>query len=156
MIWVYRTRPIPAPRQSRRDTFKPLPRVKRYHAYQDELRHRKAFCPLGFHHLIFVLPMPQSWPKARLAQMDGMPHDQTPDRDNLEKAFLDSVLPNDCVIYDGRVTKLWGLFGLVIVSDTNVEIGKPARLNPFYDWAMKEAANTIRLSHLYSEATPVL
>lgn len=149
MIWVYPSKAVPAPRQSRRDTFRPRPPVMRYHALRDELRARKAFCPTPFHHLIFVLQMPSTWNRKQLVANEGMPHLHTPDRDNLEKAFLDSVLENDSHIFDGRVTKLWGTMGLIIVSDRQIDIATPAKLQPFYDWALQEKPNTIRLSHVF-------
>ena len=43
----------------------------------------------------------------------GKPHTSRPDRDNLDKAILDAlvragVLPDDAVVADGRIIKLWG------------------------------------------------
>ena len=48
--------------------------------------------------------------------MDGQPHQQTPDKDNLEKALLDALCPDgDARIWDGRVTKRWGYKGQIII-----------------------------------------
>lgn len=49
--------------------------------------------------------------------MDGKPHQQTPDKDNLEKALLDAVYDNDCRVWDGRVSKIWGREGKIIVKE---------------------------------------
>ncbi len=119
MIRVYPVRPIPAPRQTRRDAFKPRPCVLRYRAYRDELRIYHMQIPQPFYHVIFVLRMPSRWPQQQRASMHGKPHQQKPDKDNLEKALLDSVFENDCHIWDGRVTKVWGHTDCVVVASFN-------------------------------------
>ncbi|CNL09497.1 Holliday junction resolvase [Yersinia mollaretii] len=49
--------------------------------------------------------------------MDGKPHQTKPDKDNLEKALLDAIFEDDCRIWDGRVTKLWGEIGKIIIQE---------------------------------------
>jgi len=55
--------------------------------------------------------MPKSWSKKKKAEMLGQPHQQKPDIDNLLKALMDAVLPEDSHIYDIRATKYWGNVG---------------------------------------------
>ncbi|MGU0055537.1 RusA family crossover junction endodeoxyribonuclease [Enterobacter hormaechei] len=43
--------------------------------------------------------------------MNGKPHQQKPDKDNLEKALLDAIFDDDSRVWDGRVTKVWGRGG---------------------------------------------
>lgn len=45
--------------------------------------------------------------------MVGKPHQQRPDKDNFEKAFLDAVCEEDSHIWDGRETKLWSEEGAI-------------------------------------------
>lgn len=47
--------------------------------------------------------------------MDGKPHQQKPDKDNLEKALLDAIFDDDSRIWDGRVSKVWGATGMIRV-----------------------------------------
>jgi Holliday junction resolvase RusA-like endonuclease len=83
--------------------------VKRYHSYCDALAaHVGAFIlPEGNYHLIFYLPVPRSFSASKKAALHLTPHQSRPDKDNLEKAFLDALLAEDCRVWDGRVTKLW-------------------------------------------------
>jgi Holliday junction resolvase RusA-like endonuclease len=61
--------------------------------------------------------MPKSWSKAKKDEMRGGPHQQTPDKDNLEKAILDSLYENDSHVWDGWVTKLWADEGAIEVEE---------------------------------------
>lgn len=132
MITVYPVVPISAPRQVHRDLFYPSPHVLRYRAYQDELRLRGLTVPAPFHHFIFVLPVFASWSKKKQVGLEGMPHQQKPDRDNLEKAVLDSACSEDCYVWDGRTTKLWGQRGLLLVAAYPVPVALPFDLSPYY------------------------
>lgn len=49
--------------------------------------------------------------------MNGKPHQQKPDKDNLEKALLDAIFEDDCRIWDGRVSKVWGETGKIIIKE---------------------------------------
>lgn len=132
MIRVYPIIPVSAPRQVRRDAFDPSDHVKRYRAFRDEVRIRHVQLPRPFHHVIFVMPMPKSWSKRQQQQSEGYPHEQKPDRDNLEKALLDSVYGEDSHVWDGRCTKLWGSEGLIIVSQEQIAVTIPFDLTPYY------------------------
>lgn len=91
--------------------------------------------PRPFHHVVFVLEMPRSWSKAKRLAMEGQLHEQKPDRDNLEKALLDSVYGEDSHVADGRVTKLWGSEDLIIIGSDNLlptPIQTPVDLQAFY------------------------
>lgn len=65
----------------------------------------------------FILPMPASWSDKKKKDYDGKPHLQTPDLDNLVKAFKDALLKQDSQVwkYD-RIIKLWGYEGLIKCS----------------------------------------
>lgn len=108
--------PVSAPRQVRKDTWDPSPHVQRYRAFRDEVRIRGVKIPECGYHLIFMLPMPKSWPKMKRRMLDGQPHQAKPDKDNLEKALLDAVYEEDSHVWDGRVSKIWAEQGGIIVG----------------------------------------
>ncbi len=112
----YPITPVPKPRMTRSDKWKKRPAVLRYRAYCDEVRLRVVQLPESGYHVTFILPMPKSWSGKRKTEMDGKPHQQTPDKDNLEKALLDALFQDDSHIWDGRVTKRWGQEGKIIVD----------------------------------------
>lgn len=83
--------------------------------------------------------MPKSWTKAQRQALEGMPHEQKPDRDNLEKALLDSVYGEDQHVWDGRTTKLWGQQGMIIVSREQLDMTLPFDLRAYYVAATSRA-----------------
>ena len=101
--------PVSKPRMTQRDRWGGRPCVDKYYAFKDELSllwgDQEIPQPC---HLIFHLPMPNSWSKKKKALMNGTPHQQKPDIDNLIKSFLDSLLTSDAHIYDIRASKFWG------------------------------------------------
>lgn len=102
---------------TRRDRWKQRPCVTRYHAFKDLVRIHRVRLPEQGAHVIFVLPMPPSWSERKKDNMIGRPHQQKPDKDNLEKALLDALFNNDAHIWDSRVTKIWGYEGKIIIRD---------------------------------------
>lgn len=136
MIRVYPMRPCPAPRQSRRDAFKPRPAVQRYHAFRDEVRIRHVQIPQPFYHVLFVIRMPTSWSHLTKAVHRGQPHQTKPDKDNLEKALLDSVYGEDKHIWNGWVTKVWGDWDLIAISSTPLDLTLPIDTKRLQDLAV--------------------
>jgi Holliday junction resolvase RusA-like endonuclease len=70
-----------------------------------------------------VFEMPKSWTKAKKLKHDGQPHTQKPDSDNIAKAILDGLSecwPDDAVVWELIVRKVWGQHGstVVFVTDT--------------------------------------
>jgi len=109
MVKKYDIIPVPKPRMTKRDKWlsPPRPAVSRYWSFKDRVRELGISVPESGSHLTFFLPMPKSWTKKKKALMDGCPHQQTPDKDNLEKALLDAIYDQDCHVWDSRVTKRW-------------------------------------------------
>lgn len=66
--------------------------------------------------------MPTSWPQHQIDGQRLQPHRSKPDRDNLEKAFLDSVFTNDAAIWNGQTTKLWWDFGAIVICDKPLDL----------------------------------
>lgn len=145
MIFVHAITPVSAPRQVGRDAWDPSPHVQRYRAYRDELRARRVHVPEPFHHAIFVLPMPKSWSAKRRLELHGQPHQQKPDRDNLEKALLDACFGEDSHIWDGRTTKLWGERGLLILSAQSIAVTLPFDLTEYYAAVQAQTRNPDRI-----------
>ena len=46
--------------------------------------------------------------------MDGKPHQQKPDWDNLSKAWQDALCDDDSYVYDAHCRKFWGRTGAII------------------------------------------
>jgi len=113
---IFDVDPIGKPRMTQRDKWMKRPAVIRYHAYRDTVRWiAKDWAPPERDYwLLFTIAMPSSWSERKRAAHLGQPHQQTPDKDNLEKAFLD-CFGEDCHIWDGRVSKIWGLRGSIHV-----------------------------------------
>lgn len=102
--------PVPAPRQSRRDIWKPRPCVVRYRAFRDRVREQlPKTLPSDPSHLCLViwLPLPKSWSKKKKAAMKGEPHRSKPDSDNLAKAAKDALWDQDSGIWCESTRKFW-------------------------------------------------
>jgi Holliday junction resolvase RusA-like endonuclease len=118
-IQVVAIDPTPAPRQSRRDRWRPSPSVARYRAYRDEIALTIRELPADFFHVVFLLPMPRSWSDRKKSELAGWPHTGTPDKDNLEKGLIDAVYRNrdDSHVWNTASTKLWAYQGAIVISD---------------------------------------
>jgi len=90
---------------------KRLMRLERYNKYKLDLdaeAKRKSFVmpPIGSS-IIFVIPVPASWSKKKKKLYHGTFHQSKPDIDNLQKAFLDSLMREDKQIAHLEVQKRW-------------------------------------------------
>ena len=113
----YPITPMGKPRMTKADAWKKRECVLRYSDFKDECRLRKLTLPESGYHVVCVIPMPKSWSKKEKAEMLHQPHRQRPDKDNLEKAILDAIYGEDSHIWDGRITKIWGDTGEIIVTE---------------------------------------
>ena len=112
-IRKYPITPVPKPRQTRADVWKQRPCVMRYRAFADEVRLRGVkLNPYG-DSVIFHMPMPKSWSKAKKERMNTTGHQQKPDWDNLAKALCDAIYSDDSHIWNIRVTKQWAYEGSI-------------------------------------------
>lgn len=108
--------PIPKPRQTRRDKWEKRPCVMRYRSFADQCRAMGMQINEAGSHIVFVLPMPNSWSKKKKAAMDGLPHQQRPDIDNLCKSVLDALHKDDSYIYNIQLSKFWGQKGKIRIT----------------------------------------
>lgn len=112
--------PMGAVRQTRADAWKKRPVVVRYWQYKAELRrllpeYTIPACGLS---LQFHLKMPDSWSKKKRGEMNGKPHQQKPDIDNLVKGVLDALCEDDEYIWHlGSMAKFWAEEGKIIFKE---------------------------------------
>jgi Holliday junction resolvase RusA-like endonuclease len=116
MLSVYKINPVPKPRMTQQDKWKKRKPVLNYWFFKDHVRLLGVKLREGGDHVVFIIPMPPSWSKKKQAQLVGKPHQQKPDKDNLEKALLDALFDDDCAVWDGRTSKLWGISGAIVVG----------------------------------------
>ena len=115
--------PRPAPRLSMRDRYPKIAtdRALKYYAWRDGFRLLCAakgvrLPPDGRLILIFEMPMPASWPKGKRAELHGAPHRQRPDLDNLVKAVLDALSPEDGFVHWIEARKKWAEGGRIAIG----------------------------------------
>ena len=125
MIYEFKVDPIGKPRMTISDKWKKRDCVQRYWAFKDSIKRQAAkngykLMPSG-DHIGFIIPMPKSWSLKKKAHMDGSPHTQKPDIDNLEKALFDSLLDDDAVIWNISASKHWGSVGKILISRADLE-----------------------------------
>ena len=100
------------------------PRWQRFYAYRDEIRIlARRWRPYSVCGVEFQIAMPASWSDKKKAEMEGRPHRQKPDLDNLHKAFFDCFNHledwDDSVIwkYDPPPIKVWAFEGRIIARN---------------------------------------
>ncbi len=109
--------PIPKPRMVNSDTWAKRPKVLKYWAFKDELNLKCNVSGITLGNeldVVFILPMPDSWSKKKKVEMDGQPHMQTPDCDNMIKAVQDCLSKQDSNIWKVSAEKRWGKYGQII------------------------------------------
>ena len=95
------------------------PSVVSYYAWKDQIKLLAAtarYTPTPCLFLEFIMPMAKSWSKKKKAAMDGKPHQQRPDCDNLIKAFQDALLKEDSHVWFVCARKVWGKEGKIVVA----------------------------------------
>jgi len=108
-ITIY-IKPIGKPRMTQRDRWAKRPCVMRYRAFADQMRAETASLDLRDVEKLSwlaVFALPKSWSKKKKEAMGGKPHRQRPDRDNIDKAILDSLFKDDSGIASGHIEKIW-------------------------------------------------
>ena len=113
--------PMGKPRQTQRDKWKRRPVVVRYRKWCDAVRMfamKEDFTfPESGAHLLFRVQMPKSWSKKKKRELCGQPHQQKPDVDNLAKAVLDALCPDDdSHIWQLTAEKRWAETGSIEIT----------------------------------------
>jgi len=129
--YVWSIAPNTKVRAKKSDTWKPRPCWQKYCAFKDACAHagtgdgvRMTFEPGD--HVVFRVPMPETWPAKKKAKMVNTVHEQTPDVDNLLGGLFDAVCKSkgrggkgDQHIHTvGSMKKIWAWNGAI-------EIGRP-------------------------------
>ena len=113
---IVKITPIGKPRQTQSDKWKKRPCVVKYRAFADELRYKCNLQKIEIDiclNSVFVIPMPKSWSNKKKSEMNGKPHQQKPDIDNIVKSILDSLLKEDSGVHQLNVSKIWGYGGSI-------------------------------------------
>jgi len=114
---IIKIEPYPKPRMTRADKWKRRKSVLNYWAFKDELLLKSKGYEVGeVLKIQFFLTMPNSWSKTKKKLMDGEPHLQKPDLDNLVKSFLDCLCKNDSFIHTIEAKKVWTYQGKINVE----------------------------------------
>lgn len=101
--------PVSKPRQTQSDKWKKRPCVVAYREWADTARAScAAIAPNVFQMMAyFYLPFPPSYSQSKRDGMAGSLHYLKPDIDNLVKALLDAIFPNDSHIAIVHAYKRW-------------------------------------------------
>ncbi len=109
--------PIGKPRMTQQDKWKKRPTTDRYWELKSRMKKiATGACfelPESNIHMIFYLPMADSWSKKKKEEMDGKPHKQKPDGDNILKGVQDALCKDDSFIWDVRISKYWAYKGRI-------------------------------------------
>jgi Holliday junction resolvase RusA-like endonuclease len=88
-----------------------LMRLEKYNAYKvnlcAEAKSKRFVLPPVGASITFFIPVPPSWSKKKKKLHHGRFHQSKPDIDNLQKAFLDSLMAEDKQIAHLEVQKRW-------------------------------------------------
>ena len=121
-FYKFHINPMGKPRMSQYDKWKPRDVTTRYWAFKNMLvllAKQKKFpeLPEEIESICFGLEMPKSWSKKKKELMDGKPHKQRPDLDNLCKAVWDCLCYEDAHIWKiGTLEKRWTNNGYIIIA----------------------------------------
>lgn len=116
---TFNINPIGKPRMTQRDKWHRRKVTDKYWAYKAELNlqaKKLNFVISERLEIVFYLEMPSSWSKKKKAQMNGKPHQQKPDVDNILKGFLDCLTDDDSFIWDISVIKVWSETGKIEIK----------------------------------------
>lgn len=113
IVFTSHVNPIGKPRMTQRDRWKRRPCVLIYHEFKDKLRADAESAGLtsevkakGLSWNAYI-PMPKSWSIKKKAEMHYALHQSRPDRDNIDKAILDTLFKEDRCIAYGTIRKYW-------------------------------------------------
>ena len=102
-----------------------LIRLEKYNKYKidlaSEAKRKKFVLPPVGASITFFIPVPVSWSKKKKALHHGRFHQSKPDIDNLQKAFLDSLMAEDKQVAHLEVQKRWVDFELGWIEITSKE-----------------------------------
>lgn len=102
--------PIGKPRMTRSDKWKKRPAVVRWHQWKDTARphvpENLLQSPVSVSWTAYF-PFPKTYSASKKASLSGKPHQQKPDRDNIDKLICDFLFEQDKGIAFGVLKKFW-------------------------------------------------
>lgn len=111
--------PMGKPRMTQSDKWRKRLVTDRYWRYKAQIKKQadavEFKIPSCNVHIIFNVPMPKTWSKKKKIKMNGNPHQQKPDRDNMDKGLSDALCEEDSHLWDARITKLWAYKGSISI-----------------------------------------
>jgi Holliday junction resolvase RusA-like endonuclease len=119
MTYIFRITPLAKPRMTQRDKWAHRKPVAAYFAFKTllvALAKLQEFHPSDQMRMRFYLPMPKSWSQQKKQRLNGRPHQQKPDRDNLEKGVLDAFFTDDSRSWHGETYKYWAVDGRIEIE----------------------------------------
>ncbi len=109
--------PIGKPRMTQKDQWKKRDATDRYWELKRQMKQiaegANFTMPESHIHIVCYMPMPYSWPKKKKEEMNGRPHQQKPDADNILKGIQDALCKEDSYIWDVRISKYWSYKGAI-------------------------------------------
>ena len=101
----------------RSDRYKKRPIVLRYWQYKDAIQPYRDSVEWEPFTAKFIIRIPKSWSKKKKLEMNGTPHKQTPDLDNLIKGLWDCLLDDDSAVWHIKhASKVWGIEPAIILN----------------------------------------
>jgi Holliday junction resolvase RusA-like endonuclease len=116
----FKSNPIPKPRMTRADAWKKRPCVLSYWDFKDAIvscAEKQDFKLGEAYKVYFNIEMPKSWSEKKKKSMDGQPHKQRPDIDNLIKAIQDTLLEEDSAVFYVVAVKKWKRKGSIVIEN---------------------------------------
>lgn len=122
IYYFFDVNPVPSPRINYKDKFlfqlpphklsghqqKRRQKLNEYYESKKSIQLQASLMkfnmPSSGYHIFFFVPVPKSLSNTLM----GKPLKKKPDKDNLEKTFLDAVCKSDSHIYSGGVSKFYG------------------------------------------------
>lgn len=107
------------PRMTQRDKWAKRPEVMRYRAWADLVRLHARRLPdaakiKSLSWSAYFAP-PPSWSRRRAQEAIGELHRAKPDRDNIDKAILDTLFDEDSGIAAGHIEKRWDVQARLVI-----------------------------------------
>lgn len=109
--FTIRGQPVGSPRQTQRDKWRKRPCVVKYRDWcnkaRDSVPKRALLMDYQEAHFIAYLEFPKSYSNKKAMSLEGCPHKQKPDSDNLLKSLLDALFKEDSGIWKVSGEKRW-------------------------------------------------
>lgn len=112
---IYPINPVAKPRMTQSDKWKKRPIVMKYRDFKDQCKLHKVVVPESGSQIVFFIPMPKSWSKAKKESYYNEPHQQRPDLDNLIKGLFD-IYSEDSFIWNFYAEKIWSYHGAIRIK----------------------------------------